>query len=152
MILLTLGGVYWGQKMNGQSLYHFNPHTSFWRCIKSTNDKQNEYRKASQSVPKGWRIITICILLFFRSFRLINKFKSSIGYKLIPNFFFICISTHTQTDTHTVAPSLYSKACWVSLRSLHSNDYIPPLTVITPSFTSLVSFTSNSLLSYVFPN
>ena len=40
--------VYGGQKINGQSLYYFDPHTSFWTCIKSPSNEQNEVKKRSQ--------------------------------------------------------------------------------------------------------
>ena len=41
---------YVGQKINGQSLYYFNPHMSLCKCIKSPNDnnKQNRYKNVSQ--------------------------------------------------------------------------------------------------------
>ena len=47
-VLLILGRVYGGQKINSQRLCYFNPHVSLWSCIKSRNDKQNEYESASQ--------------------------------------------------------------------------------------------------------
>ena len=34
MILLTLGQVYGGQEINGQSLHYFNSHMSFWSRMK----------------------------------------------------------------------------------------------------------------------
>ena len=39
--LMTLERVYGGQKINGQRLHYFNPHMSFWSCIKSTNNNLN---------------------------------------------------------------------------------------------------------------
>ncbi|MPC26789.1 hypothetical protein E2C01_019939 [Portunus trituberculatus] len=46
-ILLTLARVYGGQKINDHSLHYFNPHTSFWSCIKSPISNQNRYENAS---------------------------------------------------------------------------------------------------------
>ena len=39
---------YGGQKINGQSLYYFDPHMSSWSCLKSMNNKQSEYEKVSE--------------------------------------------------------------------------------------------------------
>ena len=48
-IALTLGRIYGGQKFNGQSLYYFNLHISLWRRIKSPNNKQSQYKIASNT-------------------------------------------------------------------------------------------------------
>ena len=45
--LLTLGRVYGGQKINGQSLDYFDLYMSFLSFIKSINNKQNKNENAS---------------------------------------------------------------------------------------------------------
>ena len=41
-ILLTLGRVYWGKKINGQNPYCFNSFMSFCSCLNSINNEDNE--------------------------------------------------------------------------------------------------------------
>ena len=36
------------RRLEGQSLYYFNPLMSFWSCRKSSSNKQNDYENASQ--------------------------------------------------------------------------------------------------------
>ena len=43
MILLTLGRVYGGQRINSHSLYYSNPHKSFLSCRKVTINKLSKY-------------------------------------------------------------------------------------------------------------
>ena len=62
-ILLTLGRVYGSEKMNSQNLYYFHLHVSFWSCVKSTNNKQNEYENASST--EGVKMKQWSSLLFF---------------------------------------------------------------------------------------
>ena len=50
MILLTLGKLYGGEKINGQSLHCSNPHISFWSCTKSSNNKNR-----CKNVSMNWR-------------------------------------------------------------------------------------------------
>ena len=49
-LTLTLGRVYEDQKINGQSLYYFNPHMSFWSCYKSPNNKQIKMSSSNEGV------------------------------------------------------------------------------------------------------
>ena len=46
-ILLTIRRVYEGQKVDGKKLYNFKYYTSFWSCMKSTNNKQNKPERPS---------------------------------------------------------------------------------------------------------
>ena len=51
MNLLALARVFGRQKLDGQSLFYFNPHVIFWSCIKSTNNEQNmKMRRTAEEV------------------------------------------------------------------------------------------------------
>ena len=58
----TLGGVYGGQKIDGESLYYYNSHMIFRRCMKLINNKQNIYEKHSSTEGVNIKVDSIAVV------------------------------------------------------------------------------------------
>ena len=54
--------MYGGQKIDGESLYYYNSHTSFRRCMKLINNKQNIYEKHSSTEGVNIKVDSIAVV------------------------------------------------------------------------------------------
>ena len=91
----------WRPEINGQSLYYFNLHMSFWSCREWTNDKQNKYENASR-YWRGWNCILmglyVYLILDSPTKPLFSVWISDRQTKIIMKYL---THTHTHTYTHT---------------------------------------------------